>query len=197
MPIMSAVESSFCRSIPWRSFARRVVLPWALNGHELAGAVLEIGGGSGAMADGVARAHPDVSLTVTDVDEAMVRSARDRLSAHRNVTVDGADVTALPYAAATFAAVTSYLMLHHVIDWELALAEAARVVRPGGVFLGYDLTDSRLARLVHLADRSPFRLIDPAELGNGLAAVGFADVEIDMSFASHLMRFRARKPEIP
>lgn len=197
MPIMSAVESSFCRSVPWRSFARRVVLPWALNGHELADAVLEIGGGSGAMADGVARTHPEVSLTVTDVDEAMVRSAQARLSAHENVTVEVADVTALPFGTATFAAVTSYLMLHHVIDWEPALAEAARVVRPGGVFLGYDLTNSRLARLVHQVDRSPFHLLTPAELGNGLAAAGFTDVELDVSFASHLVRFRARKPEAP
>lgn len=194
MPIMSAIESSFCRSAPWRWFARRVVLPWVLNDHELAGAVLEIGGGSGAMAEGVARTHPEVSLTVTDVDEAMVRSARARLAAHRNVTVERADVTALPYEPATFTAVTSYLMLHHVIGWEAALAEAARVVRPGGMLVGYDLTDSRLARLVHQVDRSPFRLVAPAELGSGLTAAGFVDVEIDVSFASQLMRFRGRKP---
>lgn len=79
MPVMSAIEGAFCRSGPWRSFARRSVLPWALDGHRLAGDVLEIGGGSGAMAAGVARDYPDVRLTVTDVDEAMVASARERL----------------------------------------------------------------------------------------------------------------------
>lgn len=76
MPVMSGVESAFCRSAPWRSFARGRVLPWALDGLRLCGDVLEIGGGSGAMADGVARTFPAVRLTVTDVDEAMVAGAR-------------------------------------------------------------------------------------------------------------------------
>ena len=76
MPVMSAIEGAFCRSDPWRYLARRWVLPWALNGLELRGDVLEIGGGSGAMADGVARRFPGVRLIVTDVDDAMVSAAR-------------------------------------------------------------------------------------------------------------------------
>ncbi|WP_448061800.1 class I SAM-dependent methyltransferase [Cellulomonas hominis] len=193
MPIMSAIESGFCRSAPWRGFARRTVLPWALNGHDLTGAVLEIGGGSGAMADSVARTRPEASLTVTDLDEAMVRSARARLKEHPHVSVERADVTALPYETGTFETVTSYLMLHHVIEWESALTEAARVLRPGGAFLGYDLTDSRLARLTHRVDGSPYRLIDPAELRGGLSNAGFEGVTVEVSFASHVMRFHAAK----
>jgi ubiquinone/menaquinone biosynthesis C-methylase UbiE len=50
-------------------------------------------------------------------------------------------------------------MLHHVIDWPAALDEVARVLRPGGVFVGYDLTNTMLARLIHQADRSPYRLL--------------------------------------
>ena len=50
MPTMSKVESGFCRSVPWRPLAGRVILPWALQGRPLTGDVLEIGGGSGAMA---------------------------------------------------------------------------------------------------------------------------------------------------
>lgn len=50
MSVMSTVEASFCRSAPWRGFARRVVLPWALRDTEVGPQVLEIGGGSGAMA---------------------------------------------------------------------------------------------------------------------------------------------------
>ena len=194
MPIMSTIESYFCRSAPWRSFARRTVLPWALDGHTLTGSVLEIGGGSGAMAESVARTHPEVWLTVTDIDEVMVRSAGARLKAHPRVAVEQADVTALPYDSGTFDVVTSYLMLHHVIDWAPALAEAARVLRPGGTFLGYDLTATRVARLVHLADGSPFRLLGPAELRDGLGGAGFSPVTVQTAFASHVMRFHASKP---
>jgi ubiquinone/menaquinone biosynthesis C-methylase UbiE len=39
-----------------------------------------------------------------------------------------ADATALPCAAGRFDAVRSVLMLHHVVDWERALAEAVRVL---------------------------------------------------------------------
>ena len=59
MPVMSALEGAFCRSAPWRALARRTVLPWALGGEHLTGDVLEIGGGSGAMADGIAQLFPE------------------------------------------------------------------------------------------------------------------------------------------
>lgn len=194
MPVMSAVEGTFCRSAPWRAFARRSVLPWALAGHTLSGEVLEIGGGSGAMADGVARTFPDARLTVTDIDAAMVTAARRRLRRHPNVHAEQADVARLPYADGTFDAVTSYLMLHHVIAWPEALAEAARVLRLGGIFVGYDITDTRAARITHRLDRSPHLLIAPQALRTGLAAAGLTHVAVRLSAAGHLMRFRAVKP---
>jgi ubiquinone/menaquinone biosynthesis C-methylase UbiE len=197
MPVMSAVEAAFCRSGPWRYVARRLVLPWALNGRQLAGDVLEIGGGSGAMARGVARTFQDAKLTVTDVDEAMVRSARNRLRKHPSVTVETADATALPFASGSFDVVTSYLTLHHVIRWQEALAEAARVLRPGGLLLGYDLTETRLAHIIHRLDGSPHDLLSPDELRHGLSMIGFRDVQVDAHFSSHVMRFHAKTPSQP
>jgi 2-polyprenyl-3-methyl-5-hydroxy-6-metoxy-1,4-benzoquinol methylase len=196
MPVMSAVERAFCRSVLWRGFARRTALPWALHGQHLAGDVLEIGGGSGAMAHGFARAFPAARLTVTDIDEAMVATARRRLADHANVEVRLADVTDLLFEGGSFDAVTSYLMLHHVIDWPAALSEAARVLRPGGLLVGYDLTDTRAARIVHRADGSPFRLIRPAELRLGLSEAGMTAIVVEESAAGHLMRFSAAKPSL-
>lgn len=193
MPVMSAVESAFCRSAPWRSFARRRVLPWTLDGLRLSGDVLEIGGGSGAMADGVARMFPDVRLTVTDVDDSMVAGASIRLAKHQNVVAERADVTALPYAAGSFDVVTSYLMLHHVINWLDALSEEARVLRPGGMFVGYDLTDTRAARFIHRVDGSPHLIIAPEELRDGLAVARFTDIAVTAAASAHLMRFRGTK----
>ena len=187
MPIMSPIESTFCRSAAWGAFARRVVLPWALAGEELRGGVLEIGGGAGAMAATVARRFPEARLVVTDVDPAMVSAARRRLGGAARV--EQADVTRLPYADGTFDVVTSYLMLHHVIDWEAALAEALRVLRPGGVLLGYDLADTGLARVVHRVDGSPHRLISPAQLREELGSAAV----VETSLAGHLMRFRASR----
>ena len=164
------------------------------NPGDASATVLEIGGGSGAMAAGVARAYPDVHLMVTDVDEAMVSSARERLRHFSNVDVTLADITRLPFEPGRFDAVTSYLMLHHVIDWVDALAETTRVLKPGGVLIGYDLTNTRLARAIHRADGSPHRIIAADELADGLAVTGFTDVTIDHSWRSHLMRFHAHRP---
>jgi SAM-dependent methyltransferase len=189
MPVMSAIESRFCRSAPWEWFARRTVLPWALDGHQLTGDVLEIGAGGGAMADGVARKFPTARLTVTDVDDAMVAAARARLVNHQSVAVQRADTTALGFEDASFDAVTTYLMLHHVIAWQEALAEALRVLRPGGTFIGYDLTDTRIARLVHRADGSPHQIIAMGEMRDRLAAAGFVGISVRTSAGSHLMRF--------
>lgn len=193
MPAMSSVERAFCRSGPWRYVAERRVLPWALGGQSLAGRVLEIGGGSGAMARAMARRFPDTTITVTDVDDVMVRAASLQLRDLSNVWVDRADVTGLPYESATFDVVTSYLMLHHVIDWEEALAEVARVLRPGGAFIGYDLTDTTLARLVHRLDGSPHRIIGPDELRRELFGAGLTDVSVSVAVRHQVMHFRATR----
>lgn len=195
MPVMSALERAFCRSAPWRAFARRAVLPWALGDTPIEGDVLEIGGGSGAMAAGAAQSYPGISLTLTDIDPAMADLSRRRLAAWPNVTVEQADVTALPFDDQSFDIVTSYLMLHHVINWLDALAEISRVLRPGGVLVGYDLTDTRLARWVHRVDGSPHCIIAPDELAYGLTVAGFTVTTVRKSCNDHLMRFQGQKPK--
>ncbi|WP_277988363.1 class I SAM-dependent methyltransferase [Nocardioides sp. S5] len=190
---MSSIERAFCRSGPWRWVAERYVLPWALDGVRPTGRVLEIGGGSGAMAQAMARGFPEATIIVTDVDDVMVRSASQLLRGMSNVRVERADVTGLPYDSASFDVVTSYLMLHHVIDWEKALVEAARTLRQGGLLVGYDLTSTALARLVHRLDGSPHRIISPVELTQGLDAAGLKDVAVRVSAQGHVMRFSAAK----
>lgn len=165
MPAMSALERGFCRSAPWRWFARETVLPWALQGEHLRGEVLEIGGGSGAMAAEMLRKFPDVRLTVTDYDETMLDTAGKRLSEFGDrVTLRQADATQLPFTDESFDAVVSFIMLHHVIDWEAAIAEAIRMLRPSGRLIGYDLLSNRPLHLLHRVERSPHRLMRLDEL---------------------------------
>lgn len=193
MPAMSRVEAAFCRSAPWRLLAGRVVLPWALMGHRPTGRVLEIGAGSGAMAAEVLRAHPDVTLVATDVDEAMVAHARVRLAPFgERAEAQLADACALPFGDASFDTVLSWIMLHHTIRWEEALAEAVRVLRPGGWLVGYDMIDTRAGRRLHVLDGSPHRLMGLAELRERLAALPVDEVVV-RPFAGVLVRFRARR----
>lgn len=193
MPSMSKPERSLCISRPWRSLARRMV-PWTTLGTALSGDVLEIGGGGGGMAEAVAEANPHIRLTMTDVDSAMVDVARVRLARFRNTSVRQADVTMLPFADRSYDAVVSFLMLHHVVDWETAVDEVARVLRPGGLFVGYDLTDTAFAALVHRVDGSAHRLIPPGAFEPIVENAGLEAENMRYSMRRHLLRFVARKP---
>lgn len=195
MPSMSRVEQAFCRSAPWRRFTQRAVLPWALQHRELRGSVLEIGGGNGAMAEAMLRYSPDVTLTTTDYDPSMVESARRRLAPFGNrVHVEQVDATRLPYDDNRFDAVVSFIMLHHVIDWEAAIGHAVRVVRPGGIVLGYDLLDSAVTRLSHWLDLSEARPMRTAQLATRVAALPVA-ANIREAGRGLVVRFALTKQE--
>jgi ubiquinone/menaquinone biosynthesis C-methylase UbiE len=187
---MSKVEQAFCRSAPWRAFAQRAVLPWAVRDHALRGEVLEIGGGSGAMARAVLCRFPDVRLTLTELDRAMLsRAARTLDLFPDRATSKKADATSLPFSNAQFDTVLSFLMLHHVIEWEVAVTEVARVLRPGGLFLGYDLADTSLARFTHRVDQSPHRLLSADQLWRQADVVGLRGDLPEYSVAGQVFRF--------
>lgn len=193
MPTMSRFESMWCRSAPWRALTRRVVLPWALQGWRPTGHVLEVGAGSGAMAAELLALHPELTMTVTDVDPAMVDAAKVRLEPFgERVTVRHADATALPFPDASFDAVLSWIMLHHTLAWEKALAEAVRVVRPGGHVVGYDLVSSAPFRLLHRAEGTGFRMLRLAELRDAVAGLAVEQAILTPSLGGLAVRFVLR-----
>ena len=171
-----------------------MVLPWALQGLEPSGRLLELGSGSAAMAVGTAARYPNVHVTATDLDPAMVQTAATRLAPYRNATAEQADVSRLPFADASFDVVTSFLMLHHVGDWRAGIEQAYRVLRPGGTFVGYDFTDAFVARALHRTDRSPHQLLHRSDLLAALEAAGFMRPVVSYGCGRQLMRFRAKKP---
>lgn len=190
MPVMSKVERAFCCGAMWRTTTRAVLdmLPTDRLGEQL----LEIGSGSGAITEGLSSARPGVSITATDLDPVMVDAATQRLKDNPHVTVQSADATRLPFDDGEFDSVVSCLMMHHVIEWEAAVAEIARVLKPGGLFVGYDLTRTPVATVVHRVDRSPFRLVNPDELvaegrSNGLR------IDTSTKVFGHVMQFSATK----
>lgn len=198
MSAMSVLEQAWCRSMPWRAFTRRVVFPWAIGSIELRGDILELGSGSGAMAAELLERYPAIRLTATDVDPAMRSAAVRRLERFGDrARVLEADATRLSFDDASFDGVISFIMLHHVIDWEGALAEAARVLRPDGLLAGYDLMLSGPNRLVHRLDRSPHRMATAEGLRSRLAELPFADVIVRPGLASTVARFRAHRSDGP
>ncbi|RYJ03055.1 MAG: class I SAM-dependent methyltransferase [Actinomycetales bacterium] len=181
MARMSDLESVFCRTAPWRRFARRHVLPRVLSDDPIGPDVLEIGCGSGAMAAAVLTSRPEVStLVATDVDPAMVHLASRTLTPHGDrARAQQVDASTLPFADATFDTAASWLMLHHTIAWEAVLAETFRVIRPGGRLVGYDLPDSTRTRFIHAVTRSTVRMIPADDLARELHRIGFSVVEVE------------------
>lgn len=97
----------------------------------LAGAVLDVGSGTGAnlpyYGPGVTR------LVAAEPDPHMRRRLEMRLPAiARSVEVTGASAESLPWPDASFDAVVSTLVLCSVGDPDRALAEYRRVLAPGG-----------------------------------------------------------------
>jgi len=194
MPTMSPFEAAFCRSAPWRFVARRVVLPWALQGVDPSGRVLEIGAGSGAMATELLATHPGVTMTVTDFDPEMVAAAERRLVPYaERSTARQADATALPFHDDAFDVVLSWIMLHHTIEWEKALAEAVRVVRPGGHVVAYDLLSTAPLRGLHQAEGGRFRMMKFGELRNTVRELPVAQVILTPGLGGFVVRFTLRK----
>ena len=103
----------------------------ALEGQPL-GRLLDIGTGTGRMAEMFAPAAE--RITALDKSLDMLRLARAKLQhlpPDRLELVQG-DFTALPFAAFSFDTVLLHQVLHFAQDPAAALAEAARVTRPGG-----------------------------------------------------------------
>lgn len=190
---MSRFERAYCCSSAWRSSSSTIARE--LNAQQLGHDVLEIGVGSGSVAQQVLSDAPELAWTAIDIDPQMTRAAAARLSEFCNASVKTADATAMPFPDQSFDSVVSCLMLHHIIDWEGAVAETARVLRPGGIFVGYDLVRTPLATLFHRLDGSPHRLIAPEEFRAECACNGLA-ISLRTRLLGHVMQFVAIKKEI-
>ena len=95
-------------------------------------AVLEVGAGPGAGALALSQdMPPHARLTITDIAPNMVALARARLPAA--VEVCEANAEALPFEDGAFDRLLANLSLMLVLDPDQALAEAHRVLRPGGL----------------------------------------------------------------
>ncbi|MFD1662366.1 class I SAM-dependent methyltransferase [Streptomyces caeni] len=96
--------------------------------------LLDVACGTGIVTRRLAARRPGLRVTGTDLAHAMTRRAAARLPC----AVVLADSRRLPFRDGTFDAVTSIWLLHLVDGPEAVravLAECARVLRPGGVYV--------------------------------------------------------------
>ena len=189
---MNAFETWFCASPFWRYVTRRQLLPWILQGSELGEHVLELGAGPGAATEELG--YIATRVTSLEYDHAPAAKLGASVSG-ASVTVIQGDAAALPFSNGAFSSAIAILMLHHLRSNELqdrAFAEIWRVLRPGGVFLAFEIQDGWLHRAGHF--RSTFVPVTPASAIARLTTAGFSEVTVDFRRGGFRIRaLRARE----
>ena len=186
---MNWLHRWYCGSPMWRRHLHRSVLPRVLPGVPLDGDVLEIGPGRGVATEALLGLSS--RLVAVEIDERLAAGLARRFS-RRNVAVTVGSGTQLPFPDGRFDAVVTTTTLHHVPSPELQdrlLAEAHRVLRPGGWLTGSDSRTSLGFRLVHVGD--VLTVVDPETFRDRLIAAGFADPTVTLS--RRFFTFRAQR----
>jgi ubiquinone/menaquinone biosynthesis C-methylase UbiE len=105
---------------------------------DLSGAVLDLGAGTGAMFPYFREAVADggnITLFAIEPDPHMRRKALER--AHDlglDIEIESAGAEALPFADDSFDVIIASLVFCTIPDFDAALSEVARVLKPGGEF---------------------------------------------------------------
>ena len=126
-------------------------------------AVLDIAGGTGDVALRVAAAGgTDTSVTVCDINADMLAVGRTRAAERAldsSVSFTEGNAEALPFADRSFDAATIAFGIRNVPRLDAALAEAFRVLKPGGKFLCLEFSSVNVPGLDALYDFYSFNVI--------------------------------------
>ena len=138
--------------------------------------VLEVGCGQGVMAERIQR-ELRCELVALDQSAHMVELTRAR-----GVDALVGDVQKLPFEAAEFDVALAAWMLYHVADIERALAELARVLRPGGRLVAVTNAGDHLRELSELLGAKKVN-----------AETAFSGENGDLQLARHFARVERRE----
>ena len=108
------------------------IIPLVCRELEAARVLLDVGCGEGQLARAVKGQNPSVRVVGVDPTPRQIEVAEDRGG---GVDYHVAPADALPFDDASFDAVLACLVFEHIDNLEGAIAEVARVLKPGGTFL--------------------------------------------------------------
>ncbi|MGO8961445.1 MAG: class I SAM-dependent methyltransferase [Streptosporangiaceae bacterium] len=186
---MNENHARVCGSADWAQHMQTEVLPALTRDCDLGVEMLELGPGPGAATEWLR--HKVARLTVVEVDVTAAELLAARYT-NTNVQIVTGSAADLAYPNETFDSVGSFTMLHHVptITMQNAiLAEACRVLRPGGVLIGSDSLPSNELHHFHADDT--YNPVEPASMLCRLQTLGFAEITV---IVDYMLKFIATKP---
>jgi ubiquinone/menaquinone biosynthesis C-methylase UbiE len=123
-----------------RLFADDFLAVW--RSKRLEGEILDLGTGTAQIPIELLSCCPELSVTAIDLAESMLELARRNVAQagfSQRIRLQRVDAKGLAYPLHHFAAVISNSIVHHIPDPFDVLAEACRVLQPGGTLFIRDL----------------------------------------------------------
>ncbi len=147
---LNAIEKALMNN-PARAVLQRryeAALLRRLGGRVAGKRVLEIGCGRGVGTEIIFERFGAGEVHAFDLDPDMIDQARRRLARYlpNRLKLYVGDGAAIDEPDASFDAVFDFAIIHHIPNWKDAVAEIARVVKPGGKFYFEEVTEHALGR---------------------------------------------------
>jgi SAM-dependent methyltransferase len=187
---MNENHARLCPSPEWAAHIQDEILPSLTSNADLGDDMLEIGPGPGAATDWLRHRVKRLTAVESDAEAAGKLAAR---YPDGNVEIVVGDAASLGYPGESFDSVGSFTMLHHIPTLALqnkVLAEAFRVLRPGGVLIASDSLASNGLHHFHEADT--YNPVEPASVLVRLQTIGFDKITI---MVDEVLKLVARKPD--
>jgi ubiquinone/menaquinone biosynthesis C-methylase UbiE len=191
----------------WPIYAfERYLMVRALGSRRRGGTLLDVGCGPAHLTAALAARFPAVASVGLDVNEHMLGIARRRFHDIPGLELVQGDAERLPFAASSVDTIISSLSLHHWRRAGMALEEIARVLKPGGSVVLFDLRRDcpRWAYGIFLVGQALFLPVairktngavgsiwasyTAAELAVMLSEAGFGEAVIESRFGWLLVR---------
>lgn len=137
--------------------------------------VADLGCGTGSMAALVA---PHVKQVIgVDASDEMLEAARQRMAVRKNVALRRGSLESLPIDTASVDAAMLMLVLHHLPTPAVALAEAGRILKPGGRVLIVDMAPHEKEEYRQQMGHVWLGFSEP-QVKNMLTTAGFTRVDV-------------------